>query len=432
MRILDELRGNPFEKLKKDELTAERILQERDEALKIAELDRLSAQKKELFDKGSSAGGGDRRAHEKQIQQLDQQIKMSNIHLKEISDHIRILDNLIFIQDNMKMLEKEGFMLRLVKMPKSKLDEFLGEVNLKDQIMNGNIQKMLISMEVEYSLLGDIIEKIIILIRMSRPQGMISPLCACFAGIYLANMGFPSSIEIISSFILIILVWFGGVILNDYYDYEVDSLTEAHCLISSGRISRSYVLFASIFLMSTAFLLSLFISIKLSIIIGIGIPLIVLYNSKFKKMGLIGSFCFGIIEGLSFAIGVLVIGTFNQTLLYLIISIIFLHTSVNMIGAIKDIEADKKTGNWTVPAKYGINVTVQLAIFFLLLSSIMAYIPGRLNLLNLRYMPILIIINLWLIIITIMLKNENRLGYMALGMYEMGACIYYISFIAGI
>ncbi len=270
------------------------------------------------------------------------------------------------------------------------------------------------------------------LLRMIRPQGMISPLCACFAGIYLANMGFPSYIEIISSFILIILLWFGGVILNDYYDYEVDSMTESHRLIPSGKISRSDVLYASIFLMFTAFLLSLFISIKLSIIVSMIILLTVLYNSTFKKMGFIGNISFGFILGLSFAIGVFVIDTFNQTLLFITISITLLHTSVNMIGAIKDIEGDKKTGNWTVPAKYGVDVTVQLAIFFLLLSSIMAYIPGRLNLLNLRYMLNIIIITLWLIFITITLKNENRLGYMALGMYEMGASIYYINFITGI
>lgn len=277
------------------------------------------------------------------------------------------------------------------------------------------------------------IEKIKILLRMSRPQNLITPLCACFAGIYLANISFPSYIAIMSSFIIIILLWFGGIILNDYYDYKVDLITDPYREIPSGKISRIDALYASIFSMFAAFLLSLFISIELSIIVGMGILLIVLYNSNFKKMGLIGSLSFGIIIGLSFLTGVFVIDTFNQfvPLLFITISIILLHTSVNMIGAIKDIEGDKKTGNWTVPAKYGINATVQLALFFLLLSSIMAYIPGRLNLLNLRYMPNLIMIILWLMIFTIKIKNENR-SYMAFGMFHMGESIYYINFITGI
>ncbi len=155
MGILDKIRGNPFEKLKKDELTAERIRQEREEKLKITEVERLSAQKKDLFNKGFNATEGERRALSRQIQQLDQKVKLDNIHLKKISDQIRVVDNMIFIHDNKKMLESEGLMPRLAKMSKSKLDEFLGKVNLKDQMMTGNIQQILMTMEAEYGLLSE-------------------------------------------------------------------------------------------------------------------------------------------------------------------------------------------------------------------------------------------------------------------------------------
>lgn len=438
---------SPLERLKKGELTAERIRQEREEKLKIAEIERLSDHRKKFFDKILSVSEGERITLEVQIQQLDKKIKLNNTHLEEIREHIHIIDNLIFIHDNKKALDNEGIMPRLAKLPKSKLDKFLGKVNLKDQTMTDSILQMLTTMETEYGsgekieiLLRMIIpkgifhglEKIEILLRMIRPQGTISPLCACFAGMYLANMGFPSYIQIIFSFILFVLLWSGGIILNDYYDYEADAITEPDRQIPSGKISRQEVLYASILLMLAAFLLSLFISIKLSIIVSFVILLIVLYNSTLKRMGLIGSFSFGIIEGLSFVIGVFIIDAFNQALLFMAISVTLMHTSVNMIGAIKDIEGDTETGNWTVAAKYGIDVTTKLAIFLLLLSLTMAYIPGRLNLLSLRYMPVLIIITIWLIITTIIVKNESKFGYMALGMYEMGASIYYISFITGI
>jgi hypothetical protein len=158
MGIVDKIKGNPFEKLKKDDLTAERIRQEREEKLKIAEVEKLSAQKKDLFNKGFNATEGERRALARQIQQVDQKVKLNNIHLKKISDQIRVVDNLVFIHDNKKMLENDGLMPKLAKMPKSKLDEFLGKVNLKDQMMSGNIQSILSTMEVEYGLIGDIEE----------------------------------------------------------------------------------------------------------------------------------------------------------------------------------------------------------------------------------------------------------------------------------
>ena len=108
MGIIDRIRGNPFEKLKKDDLTAERIRLERTEKLKIAEVERLSKQKKAAFDKGFDASEGERRTLARQMQQLDQKIKLENIGLKKLSDQVRVVDNLIFIHDNKAMLDRSG------------------------------------------------------------------------------------------------------------------------------------------------------------------------------------------------------------------------------------------------------------------------------------------------------------------------------------
>ena len=156
MGIIDRIKGNPFEKLKKDDLTAERIRLERQEKLKIAEVDKLSAQKKDLFDKGFGASEGQKRTLARQIQQLDQKIKLDNINLRKVSDQIKVVDNLLFIHENKTMLESAGLMSSLQKMPKSKLDEFLAKVNVKDQIASGNTEAILATMQAEYGLLGEV------------------------------------------------------------------------------------------------------------------------------------------------------------------------------------------------------------------------------------------------------------------------------------
>ena len=153
MGIIDRIKGNPFEKLKKDDLTAERIRLEREEKLKIADVEKVSARKKDLFNKGFSASEGEKRALARQIQQYDQKIKLNNIQLKRISDQIRVVDNLIFIHENKKMLERQGLMANLLKMSKSKLDEFLAKVNVQDQISDGKIEALLATMQAEYGLL---------------------------------------------------------------------------------------------------------------------------------------------------------------------------------------------------------------------------------------------------------------------------------------
>jgi hypothetical protein len=156
MGIIDRIKGNPFEKLKKDDLTAERIRLEREEKLKLAEVEKLSNQKKEHFNKGFQATEGEKRALARQIQQLDQKIKLDNIQLKRTSDQIRVVDNLIFIHENKQMLEREGLMTNLLKMSKTKLDEFLTKVNVRDQISAGKVEALLSTMQAEYGLLSEV------------------------------------------------------------------------------------------------------------------------------------------------------------------------------------------------------------------------------------------------------------------------------------
>lgn len=156
MGILDRMRGNPFEKLKKDDLETERIKQEREEKLRIAEVEKLSLKKKNLFDKGFTATDAERRALARQMEQHDQNIKLKNIQLKKISDQIRVVDNLLFIHDNKQMFEKGGLMKDLADMDKSKLDEFLARANLAEQKMSGNLEGFLSTMQAEYGLAGEI------------------------------------------------------------------------------------------------------------------------------------------------------------------------------------------------------------------------------------------------------------------------------------
>ena len=66
---------------------------------------------------------------------------------------------MVFIHENKEMLENKGLMSKLSKMQKSKLDEFLGKVNLKDQMMTGNIEQILMTMDAEYGLMGEVEEE---------------------------------------------------------------------------------------------------------------------------------------------------------------------------------------------------------------------------------------------------------------------------------
>jgi len=156
MGFLDKFKGNPFEKIKSDDITAERITLERDEKLVIMEVTRLSEQKRKLFEKGFKSSEAEKRALARQIQQIDQKMKLKNLQLKRASDQLRVLDNLAFIHENKQSLERAGLMSDILKLPKSKLDEFLARVNIADGVTAGNLDSLLNTMLAEAGITTDI------------------------------------------------------------------------------------------------------------------------------------------------------------------------------------------------------------------------------------------------------------------------------------
>ncbi|HEY96296.1 MAG TPA: hypothetical protein G4O15_15330 [Dehalococcoidia bacterium] len=152
MSIIDRIRGNPFEKLKMDELTAERIRLERIEKLKITEVNKLSETKKEVFSKGFGATEAEKRTLARQFQRLDDKIKLDDRQLKRTSDEIRVVENLIFVHENKQMLEREGLLKNLMKIPKSKLEKFLEQVNIKETILADKVDNLLATMRLEWGI----------------------------------------------------------------------------------------------------------------------------------------------------------------------------------------------------------------------------------------------------------------------------------------
>jgi hypothetical protein len=93
--ILDIVSNNLFEKLKKDALTVKRIRLEREEKLKIAEVEKLSQQIKLLHDNSNNVTQCEHWVLEGKIRELDNKIKMDNMHLEMINHQIRVVNNLV-------------------------------------------------------------------------------------------------------------------------------------------------------------------------------------------------------------------------------------------------------------------------------------------------------------------------------------------------
>ncbi len=130
------------------------------------------------------------------------------------------------------------------------------------------------------------------------------------------------------------LLYSSGMVLNDYFDYEIDKAQRPTRPLPSGRIPRQSALILGIAFLSCANLAALFVgtqTVFLTMIISI---LILLYNIKLKSVAASGILILCIIRVLNVSLGITAV-EFNSNFVLVTIPLAFLVASVSIQGRVE-------------------------------------------------------------------------------------------------
>lgn len=105
----------------------------------------------------------------------------------------------------------------------------------------------------------------------------------------------------------------GGNALNDYTDREVDKLAHPERPLPSGRMSPSLALWLSAGAFVISFAASLFLNWVSILIVVSAIAIMILYESRTKKMGLSGNLSIAGLTGGLFLLGGAMVGHLDRT-----------------------------------------------------------------------------------------------------------------------
>ncbi|MEM8929200.1 MAG: UbiA-like protein EboC [Bacteroidota bacterium] len=162
-------------------------------------------------------------------------------------------------------------------------------------------------------------------LRLCRPPNLPTAAADILAGMAIAgffvNQGnFKDALFLVSSSVFL---YAGGVVFNDFFDYELDKVERPERPLPSGLIEPGNACFLGIIL----FLIGLGLAISVSRISG-GIALvlifsILLYNSTSKKHPFFGPLNMGICRGLNLLLGISVFQELNYWP-YALIPILFI------------------------------------------------------------------------------------------------------------
>jgi len=256
-------------------------------------------------------------------------------------------------------------------------------------------------------------------IEILRPINDLMGSLSIIISILNTRTGIDTS-TLIFNIILGILTYFflagSGMVINDYYDIEIDKINRPERPIPRGSITLKQ---AKILWIITA-LIGIVLAILQSVLFNITYVIIIiaiffvfigwLYAAWGKKSGFIGN----IIVSISFSIGFIYGAILNNSNVPLYIYFFFLAAffgllSREVIKGCEDIEGDKKEGVKTLAIRIGIKKSTILAMIFAILTMVFYVLPYFTKILNPLLFLISMVFGLVVVLFAVILMAKGNL-----------------------
>ena len=231
-----------------------------------------------------------------------------------------------------------------------------------------------------------------------RPYTVIWCGLVSLAGACLIFQDFPPLRTALLVTLIPMMGWIAGLYLSDYLDRNLDLIQKPHRPLPSGRIHPREALAVGGIFAFVGFILSFLLGINNVLLVFLVALLVFSYAKLSKSRGFMGNFNRGFVIIAAYFFGLFSTGEPLRTIpmaLWLLALVFFLHdTNSNLVGAIRDIEGDKKGGYITIPVKYGIKKSLVFSLiltFFYISCLIFIIIHYELIFYTLRFSVLFIL-----------------------------------------
>ena len=226
-------------------------------------------------------------------------------------------------------------------------------------------------------------------LELLRPLNGLMSIFAVFIAAML--VGFPLSYQLLVAFLVVFLVSGAGMVVNDYFDYEIDKVNRPKRPISSGRVSRRNALIYSVILFAIANIAAIYLNFYMFVLAAFNTIVTVVYSWKLKKKLLIGNISVSWLVASTLFFGSLL----EESVTVIVLILFMLSFSANLgreiTKSIEDVKGDKKLKANTLPILAGKNFSGWIACLFILFPIIFSFMPYALGLLSINYLVLVII-----------------------------------------
>ncbi len=247
--------------------------------------------------------------------------------------------------------------------------------------------------------------KLIGFLQLTRPLNCLMMGFAVIVGASLVSpLNFTTNLLL--GFVIAFSLTATSMVINDFYDREIDAINEPNRPIPRGDVSPKEALIFALVL-SILGLIAAFKTNMPSLVVAVIAWIIsITYITKGKGTGLPGNFLVSATVGIPFIYGGLAVGQIETSTL-LFVAIVFLsNTAREVTKGIVDVEGDKSHNIKTIAVNYGERSAAIVAAVFSFLAVSLSPLPWMLGLVSDWFIPPVILTDLGLIVSAILLLHN--------------------------
>ncbi|UNC92001.1 UbiA family prenyltransferase [Candidatus Contubernalis alkaliaceticus] len=247
------------------------------------------------------------------------------------------------------------------------------------------------------------------LIELIRPELPFAAGVSVIIGEVIALGSFPSFFDLIVGFLWGFFLSSPAMILNDYFDIEVDRINAPHRPLPSGLISPAEIIYLTVVTTLIGLAVSFFIGLSAVFLYIVFWLVGFLYNWKFKELGIAGNLMVSSSVAVTIILGSLVVGQpWNKVVWSISLMLFFFNLGEEIAADAMDMEGDKKRNVKSIAILIGKKNTLRLSALLFILVIILSFLPVFWNLLGTSYLIIISIMDLMILYFGIkLLKSQT-------------------------
>ena len=210
---------------------------------------------------------------------------------------------------------------------------------------------------------------------------------AVVIGEAIALGGLPPLASSLSGFLTASLMMAGTMILNDIYDLSSDRVNNPTRPLVSEKIGLSEARILSVLFSAVSIVFAIILGLYTTLIALLALYLMVYYNTRGKRTGLLGNIVVSFNVALPFFYGGVAVNNLRP-LLFVFSTLAFLaNLGREVAKGIPDAVGDKETGIRTVAVMHGPRTAAKISAVLFVSAVVLSFTPLFLGTISLLYFP---------------------------------------------